>query len=119
MTMHSAYISHPDCMRHEMGDGHPECPARLAAIHDRLMFDGILDFMSLHEAPLATREQLCRAHSPEHVAHILASTPIEGYLQTDPDTNMNPHTVVAALRAAGAAVLATVAALVAVLIGAD
>jgi acetoin utilization deacetylase AcuC-like enzyme len=105
--MHCAYVTHPDCMRHEMGPSHPECPARLSAIHDRLLFDGILDFMSVHEAPLATQEQLCRAHAPEHVAHILASTPMEGYVQVDPDTSMNPHTVVAALRAAGAVVLAT------------
>jgi len=105
--MHSAYITHADCMRHEMGPAHPECPARLAAIHDRLLFDGILEFMDVHDAPLATQEQLCRAHSPAHVAHILASTPLEGYLAVDPDTSMNPYSVVAALRAAGAVVLAT------------
>ncbi len=105
--MHCAYVTHADCMRHEMGPGHPESPARLAAIHDRLLFDGILDFMSVHDAPLATQEQLCRAHASEHVSHILASTPMDGYLQVDPDTSMNPHTVVAALRAAGAVVMAT------------
>jgi acetoin utilization deacetylase AcuC-like enzyme len=104
--MPSAYITHPDCMRHEMGAGHPECPARLAAIHDRLLFDGLLEFMSVHDAPLATREQLCRAHTGEHVARVLAASPIEGYLPVDPDTCMNPYTAVAALRAAGAAVLA-------------
>ena len=105
--MHCAYVTHPDCMRHEMGPGHPESPARLSAIHDRLLFDGILDFMSVHDAPMATQEQLCRAHTPEHVARIMASTPMDGYVQVDPDTSMNPHTVVAALRAAGAVVLAT------------
>jgi len=105
--MPSAYITHPDCMRHEMGEGHPECPARLAAIHDRLMFDGILDFMSVHDAPLATTEQLCRAHDAGYVAATLAAAPIDGYVQVDPDTRMNPFTVLAALRAAGAAVLAT------------
>lgn len=103
--MHCAYITHPDCLRHEMGAGHPECPQRLTAIHDRLLFDGILEFMSVHDAPLATQEQLCRAHTPEHVDEILASVPIEGYLQVDPDTCMNPHTALAALRAAGASVL--------------
>jgi len=104
--MHAAYITHADCMRHEMGEMHPESPRRLAAIHDRLLFDGILEFMSVHDAPLATEAQLCRAHSTEHVARILSSSPIEGYVYIDPDTCMNPHTAIAALRAAGAAVLA-------------
>src|ERR1700731_1525692 len=30
--MTTAYITHPDCLRHEMGSGHPESPARLNAI---------------------------------------------------------------------------------------
>ncbi len=105
-ALHGAYVTHGDCLRHEMGAGHPECPERLSAIHDRLLFDGILDFMSIHDAPLATAEQLCRAHAPEHVAHIMASTPMDGYVEIDPDTRMNPHTAVAALRAAGAVVMA-------------
>lgn len=106
-ALHCAYITHGDCLRHEMGATHPECAARLSAIHDRLLFDGLLDLMSVHDAPLATHEQLCRAHAPRHVADLLASSPLEGYLQVDPDTSMNPHTAVAALRAAGANVLAT------------
>ena len=38
-----AYISHPDCLRHEMGAHHPESPARLRAIEDRLSAAGVLD----------------------------------------------------------------------------
>ena len=105
--MRTAYVTHPDCMRHEMGEHHPESPARLAAIHDRLLFDGLLDQLDVHEAPLATREQLCRAHAAGHVDAMLGAAPIEGYVHVDPDTLMNPFTPVAALRAAGAAVLAT------------
>ncbi|HSS27790.1 MAG TPA: histone deacetylase family protein, partial [Usitatibacter sp.] len=30
--MATALITHPDCVRHEMGAGHPESPARLKAI---------------------------------------------------------------------------------------
>ena len=105
--MQCAYITHADCMRHEMGDAHPEAPARLAAIHDRLLLKGLLDHMTIHEAPLATQEQLVRAHTPRHVQDTIAMSPIEGHVRIDPDTLMNPHTVVAALRAAGAVVLAT------------
>jgi len=102
-----AYITHNDCLRHEMGPGHPEAPARLSAIHDRLLFRGLLDHMSVHDAPLATEAQLARAHTPAHVQETLCASPLEGYVHVDPDTNMNPFTAVAALRAAGSAVLAT------------
>ncbi len=105
--MLSAYITHTDCMRHEMGPHHPECPERLAAIADHLLVKGLLDYMHPFDAPLATEEQLARAHSALYVREIISASPAEGYHLVDPDTSMNPHTVQAALRAAGAAVRAT------------
>lgn len=105
--MLSAYISHPDCLAHDMGPGHPECPERLHAISDMLLTKGYSDFMVPYDAPLASVEQLTRAHSALYVNELLGRAPIEGYERLDPDTLMNPHTVPAALRAAGAAVLAT------------
>lgn len=90
-----------------MGSQHPECPERLSAIHDHLLIKGLLDCMVTHEAPLATEDQLTRAHSALHVREILAASPQSGYTQIDPDTSMNPFSAQAALRAAGAAVLAT------------
>ncbi|MFN9449892.1 MAG: histone deacetylase family protein [Rubrivivax sp.] len=104
--MLSAYITHPDCARHEMGEGHPECPQRLGAVADALLLRGLLDYMLPVDAPLATEEQLERAHSALHVRSVLDAGPTEGYAQIDPDTRMNPYTVRAALRAAGAAVKA-------------
>ncbi|HEX5371160.1 MAG TPA: histone deacetylase family protein [Aquabacterium sp.] len=105
--MLAAYITHPDCARHEMGPHHPECPERLAAIADHLLIKGYLDYMVAYEAPLATEEQLARAHSALYVREIIDASPTEGYHAVDPDTSMNPYTVRAALRSAGAAVLAT------------
>jgi acetoin utilization deacetylase AcuC-like enzyme len=102
-----AFITHPDCLKHEMGDFHPECPARLGAITDHLLIKGLLDYMSAHDAPLATEQQLARAHTLGYVRELEALVPQEGYAQVDPDTAMNPHSLQAALRAAGAAVLAT------------
>ncbi len=90
-----------------MGAGHPECPERLGAIHDQLLIKGLLDYMETYVAPLATEAQLGRAHALSYVREIIASSPADGYLQVDPDTCMNRFTVTAALRAAGAAVLAT------------
>jgi len=102
-----AYISHAECARHEMGEGHPECPQRLAAIADALLARGLLDYMLPYDAPEATEAQLERAHSALHVRRMLTMAPSSGYVQVDPDTRMNPHTMKAALRAAGAAVMAT------------
>lgn len=105
--MPAAFITHADCVRHRMGIGHPECPERLEAISDYLLNKGLLGQMTPYDAPLATEAQLARAHSLFYVREILAAAPTEGYRQIDPDTSMNPFSAQAALRAAGAAVLAT------------
>ena len=105
--MKAAYISHISSTRHDMGEGHPECPDRVSVIADRLLMRGVLDYMESFEAPQATREQLGRAHDALYVAELLSKAPTAGYVQLDPDTAMNPHTATAALHAAGAAVLAT------------
>jgi len=98
-------ISHPDCMLHEMGAHHPESPARLRAIQDQLLYSGLDLILQHHDAPLATREQLCRVHDFEYVEKIFLKSPEEGQIWLDADTPMNPHSLSAALRAAGAAVL--------------
>ena len=103
----TAYVTHPSFLKHEMGVDHPECPARLDAITDHLIAQGYFDFMVPYTAMEVTREQLLRAHSAHHVAEIEDSSPLSGYRQVDPDTRMNPHTLIAARYAAGAAVLAT------------
>lgn len=105
--MLSAYITHPDCARHEMGPHHPECPERIGAINDMLLTKGLLDYMAPYDAELATVEQLERAHNALYVQELFAAAPTEGYHHVDPDTSMNPHTLQAALRAAGALVQAT------------
>ena len=101
-----AYITHNDCLRHEMGAHHPEAPERIGAINDQLLIRGLLDYMQPWDAPLATEEQLGRAHDMRYVRELAAKTPQEGHAQVDPDTWKNPHSHRAALRAAGAAVLA-------------
>jgi len=59
------------------------------------------------EAPLATTEQLQRAHPPRYVEAVLEAFPTEGYVQLDGDTIISPGSKEAALRAAGALVAAT------------
>lgn len=107
MKSKTAYISHPDCLKHDMGTYHPECPQRLLAIEHQLLASGLLDHLQRYEAPLATFEQLAQAHTPNYINSIQATSPGTGLSYLDPDTAMNPFTLNAALRAAGAAVLAT------------
>jgi acetoin utilization deacetylase AcuC-like enzyme len=105
--MKVAYLSHPSFLRHDMGDGHPECARRLSAVADRLLATGLLDLMDCIEAPAATSAQILRAHTGRHFAELQALAPANGLIPVDPDTAMNPHTLTAALHAAGAAVRAT------------
>ena len=105
--MPSALVTHADCLRHDMGAHHPEQPARLSAIHDQLIASGIGPHLARYEAPLATDEQLARVHPLEYVRAIRDSAPSEGTVHLDPDTAMNRYTLDAALRAAGAGVMAT------------
>jgi acetoin utilization deacetylase AcuC-like enzyme len=105
--MQTAYISHPACLLHDMGQGHPECPARIKAIEDQLIASGLFPLLQHHDAPSATREHLMRVHSETYIDAIEATAPAEGLAMIDPDTWMNPHTWDAALHAAGALVLAT------------
>ena len=104
--MPTAFITHADCLKHEMGAHHPERPERLAAIEDQLRASGLDAFLKRFEAPLATDEQLARVHPIEYVRAIRDAAPEHGTVHLDPDTAMNPHSLNAALRAAGAAVLA-------------
>ena len=101
-----AYISHNDCLSHDVGEDHPEQPDRLHAIQDRLIYSPLNYVIQHHDAPLATREDLERVHSREYVDEIFEKAPQEGIVYLDDDTFMMPKTLNAALRAAGAALYA-------------
>jgi acetoin utilization deacetylase AcuC-like enzyme len=88
-----------------MGAHHPERPQRISAIEDQLIASGLESALTRFEAPLATDEELARAHPLEYVKAIREVAPRGGTVHLDPDTAMNPYTLDAALRAAGAAVM--------------
>ena len=94
-----------------MGAGHPECPQRLDAITDHLLATGLDVALDYRDAPVATLEQLARAHSSNYVGEIedlLQQVQDDGNPRAlDPDTVAGPGTLAAVLRAAGAAVAAT------------
>ena len=104
--MQTAFISHPLCLKHDMGAHHPECPARLHAIEDQLIASGLYSYLQHHDAPEVTREQLLRVHDAAYIDSIVAAAPSAGIIALDGDTLMNPFTYPAALRAAGAVVMA-------------
>lgn len=99
-----AYITHPDCLLHEIGNNHPERPARLHAIHDQLIRSGLEFVLIPHEAPLIETVHLERVHTPDYVADLFKRAPNQGILALDDDTTMMPKTLNAARRAAGAVV---------------
>jgi acetoin utilization deacetylase AcuC-like enzyme len=101
-----ALISHPDCLLHNMGVHHPESPARLSAISERLITSCLHAALRHYQAPAATRAQLARAHDADYVESIFRAAPQHGLIALDPDTAMNPYTLSAALHAAGAVVQA-------------
>ena len=106
--MSTAIYSHPDCLLHDMGDWHPETPARLRAIEDQLILarlDGLIEHAS---APLADEAAILRNHTRDALDLVRDNLPPAGeHYPLDGDTLLCKDSYRAALRAAGAAVAAT------------
>jgi acetoin utilization deacetylase AcuC-like enzyme len=101
-----ALFTHPACLGHDTGPGHPERPDRLRAVLAALAAD---EFAALdrREAPLADAAAIARAHPPDHVRAIMGIDPAPGEVaQLDPDTAMRAGSLEAALRATGAGIAA-------------
>jgi acetoin utilization deacetylase AcuC-like enzyme len=98
-----ALITHPLCLNHDPGLGHPESPDRLRAVIralERREFASLLR----EEAPAAPREAIERVHAPGYVERLFALNPREGErIPLDPDTVIGEGSLEAALRAAGGA----------------
>jgi len=109
--MATGYFSHPDCLAHEMGQGHPECPQRIHAIEDQLRAQGLDALLQREDVPLASNSDLALAHDLNYVLTLddfLQQLEANGDMRAlDPDTWACPGTRSAAWRAAGAAVAAT------------
>lgn len=102
-----ALISHPDCLHHEMGVHHPESPQRITVIDEQLLLSGSGVVLERYRAPAVERCSLLLAHGADYVDSVFAQSPPTGQRTfLDSDTSMNPYTLDAALRAAGAAVYA-------------
>lgn len=101
--------THPRCLQHDAGPGHPESPARLRTVMEALAAP---PFAALprRQAVHALRSQVARVHSRD-----LLDLVLDPYAPPcrplDPDTWMSEHSAEAALLAAGAVVAAVDAAI--------
>ncbi|HEV7489443.1 MAG TPA: histone deacetylase family protein [Rhodanobacteraceae bacterium] len=108
--MSTAIYTHPACLEHDPGPGHPESSARLAAVLEALDDPRFASIVRI-EAPAATREQLARVHAPALIDEVLDEPVDAGWRRLDPDTVMSSASADAALRAAGAVCAAVDAAI--------
>lgn len=102
---HLGYITHSECLLHDMGHFHPESPMRLQAIETHLQSQGLMDDLTRMEAIPATLGAIERAHPRRYVDEItqIGYDAMRGDLiPVDGDTSMGPNSLRAALLAAGA-----------------
>lgn len=99
-------FTHSACALHDMGAGHPEQPARVVEVMNALRAAHLARDDNTESAPQISTAQLARVHPQEFIDFVFATSPKRGHAQLDPDTAMNPHSLEAALRAAGAGIAA-------------
>ncbi|MBF7071953.1 histone deacetylase family protein [Glaciecola sp. MH2013] len=97
-------VGSPACLLHDMDPEHPEQPARLHSINDQLLISGVELSLQFLDSQAATKEQLLLAHDKDFVEEVFNKSPSEGQQWLDDDTLMMPHSLTAALHAAGAGI---------------
>lgn len=101
-----ALITHPACLAHDTGPGHPERIERLQAVLAALDEADIAGLFR-DEAPSASADQLAAVHDRALVDALLALQVPEGeHAGLDADTVLSSGSVEAAQRAAGAVIRA-------------
>jgi acetoin utilization deacetylase AcuC-like enzyme len=99
--MTTAFYTHPICIEHDPGAGHPERPERLASVVKALSGQKYAA-LDRREVAAADPETVELMHDGRYVAAILAAVPASGRRALDPDTWLSPASGEAALRAVGA-----------------
>jgi acetoin utilization deacetylase AcuC-like enzyme len=101
--MRALLYSHPACLLHDNGFGHPERPDRIGAALAGVRSSGLE--IAEREAPPAPVEALSPIHHPEYVKRIEVACASGGGM-LDPDTAVVAGSWEAALRAAGSGLAA-------------
>jgi acetoin utilization deacetylase AcuC-like enzyme len=97
-----AVFTHPDCLRHDPGPDHPETPARLRVLLERLRREPAV---ALHDVAPAPRPALVAVHGDAYLRSVEALS-AKGGGQLFLDTILNRASWAAAVGAAGAALAA-------------
>lgn len=106
--MSTAIYSHADCSLHEMGDWHPETPARLQAIEDQLILARLSGLIERRGGDPAAEAAILRNHSQGAIDLVRDNVPSGSeHYPLDGDTLLCKDSYRAALRAAGLALAAT------------
>ena len=93
---------HPSSLAHDPGPGHPESPARIAILLERLRAFEPAAVMEWIEAEAAPEAAILRVHPRSHVERLRAVSAAGGG-RLDADTAMSAGSFDAAVHAAGAA----------------
>ncbi len=107
MSYATAFVSHPDCARHDTGWNHPEHQGRLPALVRAVYRETpvLLEHVLQVEATPVDETALLRVHTPAHLARIrdavAVATAKGSVVALDPDTKVSDASWDAALAAAG------------------
>jgi acetoin utilization deacetylase AcuC-like enzyme len=101
--MTTLLLTHPACLEHDTGYGHPERADRLRAIDDALAAPAFAS-LQREEAPRAELADIERLHPKAYVEMVRATIPKRDHKWLDPDTVVSPGSWEAALRATGASI---------------
>ena len=105
LTAHGSLLpvfTHPSCLSHDPGPGHPEQPQRLKVLLERI---DTLPMVERRESPEVPIDLLRSVHDAAYLDRLAAMAEAGGG-ELDEDTRMNAASWEAALRAAGGAVAA-------------
>jgi acetoin utilization deacetylase AcuC-like enzyme len=98
--MSTLLLSHPACLDHLTGAGHPERPDRLRAVEQALEAE-TFQTLAREQAPMAPQEVIALCHPMDYIDEIRNASPDAGLVRLDADTAMSPGSFEAALRAVG------------------
>jgi acetoin utilization deacetylase AcuC-like enzyme len=103
--MTTLLLTHPACLEHDTGYGHPERADRLRAVDDALAAPAFKK-LKREQAPLADLAAIERLHPEAYVEMVRVAIPEHDHAWLDPDTVISPGSWEAALRATGATLYA-------------
>lgn len=108
MKARLAVFTHPDCVRHEAGSGHPERPARIEAVLAgvRAAAAAGRDGVQERRGRYASEDELALVHPRSHIERMRAAcerAAERGHVYLDGDTAVNAASYDAARAAAGCA----------------